>query len=490
MARVVPQYSYKPPPEHLILKRRAEIERRRVYDNMNKEDEFIHKRIQFEERGDAKGKEALVTRRLKELEAEQEEKLQRRREKLKALLEAEEAQYLEEAVATVETPLEKMAKMRVRARELREKREAERQEFAAEMLEKAWQENCEPLRALQAKKTKELISFQLGAQIEEKKWLEQHERAVENFYAEQEEMDRVAKEARELNDLKKRREGDSYMLECLNEQIKMLEANRAEEARLQEEEKVIRLEQEKLVKEQERQEQEEELQKKLRLKAILDHDMQAKQQERAARMEVEMLADQKLLEQLKEEAEADHSGGIIRKQRLAQEMKQYMDYLQSLKGIQEEFEKQRETAMESVRKEVEKKQIAKWRAERHKRKELMKEVVNMLQIQKEQKRQEIEDERRKNHEEGLELAARVRELNKQAEEEAEQLKQTNVLFGHHLEEQIEHQAARRRDEIAADKEMIRTLMENDRLEDERINREIDRVNNMSLDLSISGRGMK
>ena len=54
------------------------------------------------------------------------------------MLAAEEAKYLEEMEASQETMLERQAKMRERAKFLKEKREKERLEVVAEKLDQRW----------------------------------------------------------------------------------------------------------------------------------------------------------------------------------------------------------------------------------------------------------------------------------------------------------------------------------------------------------------
>ena len=55
--------------------------------------------------------------------------------RLRELLESEKAQYVGESVTTQETTLERQSRLRERARQLREKREAERVAFVEEKYE-------------------------------------------------------------------------------------------------------------------------------------------------------------------------------------------------------------------------------------------------------------------------------------------------------------------------------------------------------------------
>ena len=58
--------------------------------------------------------------------------------RLRDLLQSEEQQYLKDIAAKEETTLERQAKMRERAKVLKEQREAYRQEFVEQKLREQW----------------------------------------------------------------------------------------------------------------------------------------------------------------------------------------------------------------------------------------------------------------------------------------------------------------------------------------------------------------
>ncbi len=60
--------------------------------------------------------------------------------RLRSLLQTEEEQYLSETADKQETPLERQAKMRERARTLREKRETERLALVEKKLDQRWRQ--------------------------------------------------------------------------------------------------------------------------------------------------------------------------------------------------------------------------------------------------------------------------------------------------------------------------------------------------------------
>jgi len=62
--------------------------------------------------------------------------------RLRDLLDSEKCQYASESVTTQETALERQSRLRERARQLREKREAERLAFVEEKYEQQFRSEC------------------------------------------------------------------------------------------------------------------------------------------------------------------------------------------------------------------------------------------------------------------------------------------------------------------------------------------------------------
>src|SRR6218665_827 len=62
--------------------------------------------------------------------------------RLREMLQSEDEQYMRETAARVMTPIERQAKLRERAKELKAKREGERQAFVQEKLEQQFRYAC------------------------------------------------------------------------------------------------------------------------------------------------------------------------------------------------------------------------------------------------------------------------------------------------------------------------------------------------------------
>lgn len=82
------------------------------------------------------------------IKANQQASLQERRQRLAAMLSAEQKAYEQELVENEETPAQRMDKMAVRAYELKKRREDERQAFVKEKLYQQWRDGIDDLRTM------------------------------------------------------------------------------------------------------------------------------------------------------------------------------------------------------------------------------------------------------------------------------------------------------------------------------------------------------
>ncbi|EOD19463.1 hypothetical protein EMIHUDRAFT_209008 [Emiliania huxleyi CCMP1516] len=173
------------PPDYLILKRREQEDARRVYEDHGREQSKVGATTAFEVRTDA----ALGARRLNErynrLRQQDAAALEGRRRRLAELLAAEQAEQAAALEALEETPEQRKEKMVARAKELRERREAEKQAFVKEQYERQWRLSCDPLRArdskLIEKATNEARAYQLGEKLRALELEEAEERAFDKL---------------------------------------------------------------------------------------------------------------------------------------------------------------------------------------------------------------------------------------------------------------------------------------------------------------------
>lgn len=120
----------------------------------------------WQNKSDDKVRQLVVQRRFEALKARREADLNARRQRLAEKLFAEDAAYKQELIMGKETPEQRRAKLAQRARELAAKREAERQQLAASLYERAFMENCDVLRETNSKRVLYRTLDERNAQVQ------------------------------------------------------------------------------------------------------------------------------------------------------------------------------------------------------------------------------------------------------------------------------------------------------------------------------------
>uniref|UniRef100_A0A0B6ZEC7 Trichohyalin-plectin-homology domain-containing protein n=1 Tax=Arion vulgaris TaxID=1028688 RepID=A0A0B6ZEC7_9EUPU len=109
-----------------------------------------------------------------------------------------------------ETLLERQAKMRERAKFLKDKRESERLAFVQEKYDQQFRGQCEELRSILSKKHLEQVCLDRLDQLHQKDEMAVEKRAFDDMYArlwEQDMLEKAAREEREARDLHERNHG-------------------------------------------------------------------------------------------------------------------------------------------------------------------------------------------------------------------------------------------------------------------------------------------
>ncbi|XP_054843274.1 cilia- and flagella-associated protein 53 [Eublepharis macularius] len=362
-----------------------------------------------------------------------------RRERLRDLLEKEERGYIAEMELIEEESTEdRKKKMRVKAKLLRENREEERRKIVAEKQEQQFRENCEELRMQCSQK--HLLEVcedrlaQLALKEELKKQREQEEAAFVALWEE----DRLAKERRATEEERKRLERNSNMLNMLNTQRAVADAQKREEKRLKEEEAKYMEEERQLFKlEDERAEIDR--QRKLREcgDMLLTSAREKMKRLHQARQE-ELALDMKVLDHALRQSQDDTDEQKRQKKERLKEQQIYRAYL----AEQLEKEKRLEKEMDKLREEEMARMWAR-RAEHERqgkaaRQRLMKEVLDTRQLQIQEKLQRNAQEQEALRKDKESLNAAVQEYNRLEEERyARRLRQTKE-YREELQAQIDH----------------------------------------------------
>ncbi|XP_060617237.2 cilia- and flagella-associated protein 53 [Anolis sagrei] len=375
-----------------------------------------------------------------------------RRKRLLNLLEAEEKGYFTEMESLEETMGDRQKDMRTRAKELREKREEARRKVAAEKREQQFRETCEELRTQWSQKHLLEVCEDRLAQLALKEELKKQKAQEEANFAALWEADRLAKEKRAMEDAQKRSGRNDDMLNMLNTQRAIAEAQKQEERRLKEEEAKLMEEDRQLMK-LENERAEIERRRKLReCGDMLLDSMKEKRKRLNEEREEELALDMKILDHVLQESLEDTESQRQRKRELLKEQTTYQAYL----ARQREEEKQREKEMDKLRAEDSAKMWAK-RAEKAKalkdaRDGLLREVMETRRLQ-------IEEKLQRNAHEQEELF-RDRELLNAAIEEHKRQEEEGYLRG-------VQQAKKYREELQAQMDYINRAHASEKEEQQR-----------------------
>merc|ERR1719217_1968376 len=153
------------------------------------------------------------------IEANQRASVQERRQRLAAMLSAEQKAYEQELVDIEESPAQRMDKMAVRAYELKKRREDERKAFVQEKLYQQWRDGIDDLRTMDTEitvlKTIAARDFQLSEKDRQRAEEAEHNRVFDQLWYE----GYLAKIEREDREKELRSERREQQKECLGFQI-------------------------------------------------------------------------------------------------------------------------------------------------------------------------------------------------------------------------------------------------------------------------------
>lgn len=116
------------------------------------EDRKLGAAAAWENKTDSRIQEKQVQQRFAALKAQADGALAARQDRLAEKLHAEEQALKQELISCQESPAKRRAQMAARAHELARRREAERQQLAAALMDQAFRDNCDPLRERNSKR--------------------------------------------------------------------------------------------------------------------------------------------------------------------------------------------------------------------------------------------------------------------------------------------------------------------------------------------------
>ncbi|OQR92839.1 hypothetical protein THRCLA_08602 [Thraustotheca clavata] len=154
--------------EGTIMKRRQREDSLAMYGNIVKGFQHMNSRADWETKAHEQNGTRQTLRVLKELKNQDESALHSRRMKLAELYNHEFEMWRQQCMANVETPEERKEKMIARAKELKEKREAERRAYVEEKKLQLYRESCDDIRTVDSAKIMENVVQDRQKQLAER----------------------------------------------------------------------------------------------------------------------------------------------------------------------------------------------------------------------------------------------------------------------------------------------------------------------------------
>ncbi|XP_056586759.1 cilia- and flagella-associated protein 53 [Triplophysa dalaica] len=396
------------PTDYLILERRKhEAVRNEVLD-FTRDQSSCDVRMQWERNTQRRMVSATIDRQLQEAMVQYHMGIDERRERLRELLEFEEQELLCEIETKKETVLEKQAKMRERAKTLREKRESERQKLVADKLDQLFIEQSEELRAVQMKRRQDEVCTERESQIRSREEARQMRQEEDRVFVQMWESDRLAKEERESQELQRKRQSNLEQVAFLQVQMETAEQQRIRAKQLKEEEaQLLRDQMEMLQLESEREQKQKLLDQDKRRKQ-LDRSLRLKMKRQAREKQEELALDMTILEQLLAEEKDEKQEGVLKKLERGEEQRRYRQYLAEQMEEQKRQEIEMGQLIESELQQAWARREEQWRLEKAARDRLMKDVMNTRRLQ-------IQEKLNKNMQKQAELAKEREEFDQTIE---------------------------------------------------------------------------
>ena len=300
---------------------------------------------------------------------------------MKALLEADNLKYQAELEAAQITPDQRIADMRERVKQLKQKKEQIRQDIVSEKLLQKWRNDCDDLRSLNSKMLEKQCSkirdLQVAA-LAEKRVLELEKK---KYFDHLWELDRLKKLQREEQDKFRREQLDRQCLEILRQQIEFLKAQRQQEAELKKHEALLNRQAQETLKIEEERAHQEKLREQAAMRKDLDDFNKKKLLMRQEEMRLSLESDLAFIAQLLEQENQDREEKSRKRAALRQEMLMYREHLMEEQEKEKHFQKQLEKMYEFEAEKAWKKRAETWIKEIRARDKLMKEVIETRKMQ-------------------------------------------------------------------------------------------------------------
>ncbi len=154
---------------------------------------------------------------------------------MKQFLLIEQKEFEKEIMASTLSPLERAAQLREQAKQIRAQKENDNALFVQEKLDQKWRSECDELRTYQSKHLQSGMGKEHMRQISEKIYREQEQLQEEGVFAEMWYQDIQAKNLKEDEKARVRKEKNMEVSAVLKQQMEVLERQKLESKRIKNE---------------------------------------------------------------------------------------------------------------------------------------------------------------------------------------------------------------------------------------------------------------
>ncbi|XP_012253804.3 cilia- and flagella-associated protein 53-like [Athalia rosae] len=414
----------------------------------------LNRQYEFEKRTEKRVFKENIRRRVEQEMTAYEEKINIRREKLRAMILTEEVELTKEVVDQAQRGGDsRMNEMRVRAEDLRRQRAEEHRATVAAKRMQQYLACCAEAREQKTQKLARDVKCCNLIQIAENEAKRRAERELDALWHCLMLKEVEAKKAREVEEAKRRELVKKEVRGTLNNQIAGLRVLEAEERQLKvEQQEALRLLWENIIKEEKRN-LERENRDRENLKRDLEDQLMKRQKILAERAAEESAMD-KMFKQLGEaELDKEKNAKSSTAKRLRREMFAYLSNLEAIREEEARRNAEVDAIIEESKKNVETRRALAIRKFKEARERSLREVMAGRQVQIEAKRAAVERDKREAEEEALALQKELDLEAKLAELAESERKERAKKYGEELKAQRDHVEARRRGEKEEDQRM-------------------------------------
>ncbi|XP_056275305.1 trichoplein keratin filament-binding protein isoform X6 [Pseudoliparis swirei] len=405
------------------------------------------------------------------LQEEEQAGLERRRGRLRAVLQEERAQ-LEAELRDVTPDRSSLEGQLVQKNEaLRTAREERRAKLAHELLREHWKKNSAELREAESALHKDHVVGRWQEQISERKRQEVAEQDQTRRFENEYEKTRKAALGRLKQAEEKKSREEQKRMEELREQMEELKLREEEATRLKKEQEALLVKQWELEKMEEDRKKVEERRKKTEMGHFLIRQYRAQLKRRAQQVQEELEADRNILAALLEGQQVDRRMESARRERAVADAAWMKRVIEEQLHLEQEREAEFDILHREEAQHVWEKREAQWEKERRARERLMQEVLLGRQQQLEltmQKNREAQEESLRRREQLIQDLELERETRRQEEQREEGLRtarrqEIDAQVEQQRQEQWEEQC-RKQQEEEEDREAVHLQEEELRLE--------------------------